>query len=365
MCTSLLYVDAQNQPYVGRTLELSMELPYLVSYFPAGTALQSTASGFPALDWTTRHALLGVSMPAVVPAAGAIPQANELKIIEGMNSAGLCFSVQSYAQAGGPQPELDKQQPALSAIDLGTYLLGLCSTVAEVRTALEQLPIVVDKVPILGGLQTPFHYAVHDHTGASLVIEFDHGVRTVYDNPVGVLTNAPQFSWHLTNLNNYTYLSNVDHSKAQFMDYEAVQPGAGAAKAGLPVTDSSVDRFIRAVYYARFAEKQTQPDKAVQMVAHIMNNFDRPRGIAIDPPELGSAHLQVAGQPMDRVPTEFTTWTSISDIARRRLYLRGSDGMNYVCLDLQAQAKSTEFATRSMQQLLSAPMDVTAQLGAQ
>src|SRR5690625_3186917 len=101
------------------------------------------------------------------------------------------------------------------------------------------------------------------------------------------------------------------------------------------------------------------------MVAHIMNNFDRPRGIAIDPPELGSAHLQVAGQPMDRVPTEFTTWTSSSDIARRRFYLRGRDGMNCVCLDLQAQAASTEFGTRPWQQLLGAPADVTAQLGSQ
>lgn len=362
MCTSLLYVDAAERPYVGRTLELSIELPYLMSYFPAQTSLTSVLEGLPGLSWTTRYALLGVTMPAQIPTPGAALQPNDLKIIEGINSEGLCFSVQSYAQAGGPQPELDKQKPALSAIDLGTYLLGQYASVAEVKSALEQIQIVVERISILGGLQTPFHYAVHDSTGASLVIEFDHGVRTVYDNPLGVLTNAPQFSWHLTNVNNYTYLSNVDHSKARFMSYDAVQPGAGAAKAGLPVTDSSADRFIRAMYYANFAEKQTDADKAVQMVAHIMNNFDRPRGITIDPPELGSAHLQVAGQPMDKVPTEFTTWTSISDSTRRRLYLRGSDGMNYVCFDLSALAQKTEFTSRPMQQLLGPPIDVTAQL---
>ncbi len=110
--------------------------------------------------------------------------------------------------------------------------------------------------------EMPFHHAVHDSTGASLVIEFHHGMRTLYDNPVGVTTNAPQFSWHLTNLDNYTFLGNVDRSKATFGAYQAVQPGAGISKAGLPGSDTSVDRFIRAVFYTQFAEKQTDPGQA-------------------------------------------------------------------------------------------------------
>lgn len=365
MCTSLLYTDANERPYVGRTLELSMELPYLVAVFPRQSALQSAVEGYPELDWTARYAFTGITMPDREIEPGTAPQPTDLKIVEGMNSEGLCFSVQSYGQAGGPQPELDPQQPALSAIDLGTYLLGQCANVAEVKALLAQVQIVIEQLAVLGGLRTPFHYAVHDAQGASLVIEFDRGVRTIYDNPVGVLTNAPQFSWHLTNLNNYTYLTNVDHSRARFLDYEAMQPGAGVAKAGLPVTDNSADRFIRAVYYANFAEKQTDADKAVQMVAHLMNNFDRPRGITIDPPEVGSAHLQVAGQLMDEVPTEFTTWTSISDIARRRLYLRGSDGMNYVYLDVLPLVDAQAFTVRPLKQLLTTPSDITPQLSGQ
>src|SRR5690606_23164390 len=108
--------------------------------------------------------------------------------------------------------------------------------------------------------------------------------------------------------NNYTFLSNVDRSRARFLGYDAMQPGSGIAKAGLPGTDTSVDRFIRAVFYAQFAEKQSDPDRSVQMVAHIMNNFDRPRGITVDPPDLGSSHLQVQGHGLEAIPTEFTTW---------------------------------------------------------
>ena len=55
---------------------------------------------------------------------------------------------------------------------------------------------------LLGGVESPFHYVVHDAGGASIVIEFDHGAMAVYDNPVGVMTNGPKFDWHLTNLDN-------------------------------------------------------------------------------------------------------------------------------------------------------------------
>lgn len=360
MCTSLLYRDASNRAYLGRTLELSLELPYQVALFPKGLEIASKVEGHPGQSWTMRHAAIAVTMPAAPPLPGAAFGPADLKVIEGLNDAGLTFSVQSYSQAGGPQAPLDAAHAAISAADLGAFVLGQFTSVADVKSGLADLQIMLERVPILGGLEMPFHYAVHDTSGASLVIEFHRGVRTLYDNPLGVMTNAPQFSWHLTNLDNYTFLSNVDRSKARFMEYDAVQPGAGIAKAGLPGTDTSVDRFIRAVFYAQFAEKQAEPDKAVQMLAHIMNNFDRPRGIAIDPPDLGSGHLHVAGQALEAVPTEFTSWTSLTDLDRRRFFLRDSGGMNYACLDLMALAGAATFVAVPMAKLIPSTTNVAA-----
>ncbi|MGE4372213.1 MAG: linear amide C-N hydrolase [Xanthobacter sp.] len=359
MCTSLLYRDAADRAYLGRTLELSLDLPYQVSLFPKGLALSSTVQGHPALNWDMRHAAVAVTMPSVPTAT---PDVGDLKIIEGLNDAGLTFSVQSYPQAAGPQAPVDAARAALSAADIGAWVLGQFSTVADLKSALEDMPIVLEPVPILGGLAMPFHYAVHDLSGVSLVIEFHHGVRSVYDNPVGVMTNAPQFPWHLTNLNNYTFLNNVNHAKATFGSYQATQPGTGIAKAGLPGTDTSVDRFIRAAFYAQFAEKQADPDKAVQMVAHIMNNFDRPRGITIDPPDVGSGHLHVSGHDTDGVTSESTSWTSIADLDRRLMFLRGRGGMNYASLDVAALASTTKFRTMPMARLLPGPANVSTAL---
>jgi choloylglycine hydrolase len=362
VCTSLLYRDAANRAYLGRTLELSLQLPYRIALFPVGLELASRLPGHPAVSWQMRRAVVAVTMPAVAPGPDKVLGAGEIKLIEGLNDAGLTFSVQSYPHAGGLQAPVEAERAVLSAADLGTWVLGQFSTVAETQAALADQPVLLESIPILGGLEMPFHYVVHDPTGASLVIEFHHGTRTLYDNPVGAMTNAPQFSWHLTNLDNYTFLSNVDRSQATFGAYRAVQPGAGISKAGLPASDTSVDRFVRAVFYAQFAEKQTDPDQAVQMVAHLMNNFDRPRGIAVDYPDCGSGHLQVEGQETSTAPTEFTSWTSLSDLDRRLFFLRDSDGMSYSRFDLKVLSSARAFKVRPMSTLMPAIQDVTASL---
>ncbi len=362
MCTSLLYRDAANRPYLGRTLELTLELPYQIALFPKGQALSSTVAGHPALKWENSHAIIAVTMPAD-PHATASP--DNLKLVEGMNDAGLTFSVQSYPQVSGPQAPVDAARAALSAIDLGTWVLGQFSTVEQVKAALADTPVIVEPVAILGGQDMPFHYSLHDTSGASLVIEFHKGVRTIHDNPVGVMTNGPQFDWHLTNLNNYTFLNNIDRASTTFGSFKAVQPDSGSAKIGLPSTDTSVDRFIRAIYYAEFAEKQTDADRAVEMVAHIMNNFDRPRGITIDPTSQGIGYVGDTGKAEAPAPTEYTSWTNVSDLDRRILFLRSGSGMNYIGLNLKEMAGSTQFSATPMAKLTPTMPNIISTLAAE
>ncbi len=351
MCTSLLYRDAANRTYLGRTMELSIELPYQVAHFPKGLHLSSAVPEQAPLNWQTRHAIVAVTMPTVLDVPS---DQHSLKIVEGMNDAGLTFSLQSYSQANGPQDPVPEGKATLAVQDLGTWVLGQFSTVHEIKAALAEISIRITPVPLLGGQGMPFHYGVRDTTGAGLVIEFHEGKLSVHDNPVGVMTNGPQFDWHLINLNNYTFISNIDRSTATFGSFKARQPDPGISKTGLPSSDTAVDRFIRAVYYTQFAEKQPDPDKAVQMVAHIMNNFDRPRGISILLPEDGAESLQVAGQTNPSVSTEFTTWTSVSDMNRHLFFLRNSRSMNYICLDLAGMAETAEFRAVPIEKLTSA-----------
>ncbi|MCT8972963.1 linear amide C-N hydrolase [Microbaculum marinisediminis] len=341
MCTSLTYRDAADNVYFGRTLELTVDLPYQIAYFPAGAAFTSQAEGHPALTYTSAHGFLAVTMPDRVPTADAPIGIGDLKVLEGLNDKGLTFSLLSYPAAGGTQQAVDKTRAVLSASDLGTWALAQFATVQDVKAALADQPVLLEALAILGGVESPFHYVVHDASGASIVIEFNRGAMTVHDNPVGVMTNGPEFGWHLTNLDNYTFLTNVDKTSATFGTYKATQPDSGIATAGLPASNTSVGRFVRAAYYAQFTEKAATPDQAVQTLAHVMNNFDRPRGVTIDYPDGSGSHLEVAGLDQGgkaAYATEFTSWTNLSDLARTLFFVRDYRSLNFSRFDLKSLA---------------------------
>lgn len=341
MCTSLIYRDASGRVYFGRTLELTTDLPYQVLYFPGGMPFSSDVAGHPSVKYTGKHGFVAVAMPVRVPTKEVPLGLADLKALEGMNDQGLTFSLLSYPTSGGNQAAVEPTRSVLSASDLGSWALSQFATVAELKAALADQPVMMEPLALLGGVESPFHYVVHDATGDAFVIEFDRGRMSLYDNPVGVMTNGPKFDWHLTNLDNYTFLSNVDQSSATFGSYKAVQPDSGIATAGLPASNTSVGRFVRAAYYAQFAEKADTPDLAVQTLAHIMNNFDRPRGVTIDYPGEGGGHMEVAGLAADSktaYATEFTSWTNLSDLDRKHFYLRTYRGMNYTRFDLTALA---------------------------
>ena len=325
-CTALLFRDAGGGAYAGRTMELSMELPYVVASIPKGHQFSSVVDGHDPLEFQSKYGIFAIAVPN-----GSIA---DLKIVEGLNEAGLTFSVLAFAGASGPADNAAKTKAMLAAIDLGAWTLAQFATAAEVKAALTENTVILTSLVPLHGAKTPFHFVVHDRTGKSIVIEFSSDRQNVYDNPVGVMTNGPEFTWHLTNLNNYTFLNNLDQSTGKFGDLQVSQPDSGIATAGLPASNTSVGRFVRAAYYSTFAEK-TAPEQAIRALGHIMNNFDRPRGITIDPPQSGGLDIEgfsaTGGQ---EYKTEYTSWTVLGDLTNNDFYVRTYDAINFIKFDL-------------------------------
>lgn len=325
-CTALLFCSADGNPFAGRTMELSTELPYLVASLPKGQSLSSQVDGHPPLHFTSKYGILAITVPNQT--------VEDLKIVEGMNEKGLTFSVLAFGGASGPHDNAAKTKAMLAAIDLGAWVLGLCATTAEVKEALSKRTIMLTALKPLHGATTPFHFIVHDAGGNSLVIEFSKGEQKLYDNPVGVMTNGPEFPWHLTNLGNYTFLNNMDRSAAKFGELEVAQPDAGIATAGLPASNTSVGRFIRAAYYATFAEKPGD-ENAIRTLAHIMNNFDRPKGITLNSPSLSGLDIEGGTSGKDgHAASEYTSWTVLYDLKAGQMHIRTYDALNYFQLDM-------------------------------
>ena len=119
-CTALLLRDANAGAYAGRTMELSMELPYVIAAIPKGHSFASSADGHQPLRFVSDYAIFAIAVPN-----GSV---DDLKIVEGVNEQGLSFSVLAYAGASGPADNAEKTKAMLAAIDLGAFVLGQCAT---------------------------------------------------------------------------------------------------------------------------------------------------------------------------------------------------------------------------------------------
>lgn len=333
-----------------------MELPYKMLYVPTGTSFGSKANKHHPVEFTAKNAFMAVGVPD--------PITGDVKVVESVNEQGLTFGVLAFANTEGPADMVDKTTAVLAAIDMGAWTLSQFKTVAEVKAALEKQPVLVTALLPLGQLKTPFHFTLHDNNGKSIVIEYSGGKQHVIDNPLGVMTNGSEVAWHMTNMNNYTFLNNVDHSKVELNNVTFVQPDSGIATAGLPSSNTSVGRFVRAVYYSQFAEKAANPEQAIATLSRVMNNFDRPRGITIDNRFKDSiANITAPGVAGSRVYTsEYTSWTSLTDMKRGQMFIRSYDSVNYIRFDLYELKKNRKVLTADLAKVNTSMADGTLAL---
>lgn len=79
---------------------------------------------------------------------------------------------------------------------------------------------------------------------------------------------------------------------------------------------------MRAVFYSTYAPQVDSSVEAINTLAHIMNNFDRTKNITVD--NIGEGEGKG-----DVLLSEYTVWTSLSDLSKGIIYMRGYGEMNY------------------------------------
>ena len=70
----------------------------------------------------------------------------------------------------------------------------------------------------------------------------------MYDNPLGVMTNSPEFNWHLQNLRQYIGLKSQPFAPTEWGDVPLSAFGQGSGTMGLPGDFTPPSRFVRAAY---------------------------------------------------------------------------------------------------------------------
>jgi choloylglycine hydrolase len=308
-CTSFRVKTQEGHVFYGRTLE-GQSYDSSISIVPKGTAYVGTLPDGKqnGLKWTTKYGVVGMN-------ACGLPQ-----MIDGINDRGLAAGNLFFPGYADYQP-FDRRQTGrtIAQYEVITWILSNFATVAEVKEGIRNIRVCRVQSDLAGDL--PLHYTIHDPQGNSLVIEYVKGELTVYDNPIGVMTNSPTLDWHLTNLRNYLTLSPNNAAPITIDGIRATGFGQGNGMWGLPGDYSPPSRFVRMAVLVHTALPVKGYDEGLNLTMTILNNIDIAKGSV--------------REPSGKTPEyDITNWSVAVDLGQKKYYYRRYFNKDWRCVDV-------------------------------
>jgi choloylglycine hydrolase len=318
-CTSFQVKAEDGTVVVGRSNEFGIDAESQIVFEPAGKLFASKApDGGKGKSWTSKYAYLGINGLGLAE-----------NFADGMSEAGLSIEGLYFTESQYETPGTQEAGIAVSNNDFVSWVLGNFATVDEVKEALPSIRIWGETVAAISG-PMPLHFAIHDASGKCIVVEFIGGVKKIYDNPIGVMTNMPEFPWQVTNLRNYLNLS-VLIPKAKDFNGIIIKPtGTGSGWHGIPGDWSPPSRFVRIAYLVNATPQAKDRTSALNLAKHILNTVDIPKG---------SVEAEIKGKDVGvSIAKEYTQWSLLLDLTNRVMYYYSYDDMNLKLIDLKKMA---------------------------
>lgn len=312
-CTGLTLRAKDGAVVFGRTQEWgTFDLRSRVVIIPRSFDLQSpTPEGTNGLAWKTKYGAVGIDA------------VEKNYLIDGMNERGLCVNL--FYHEGFTEYPIYNAAKAASTLDILAvcpYLLTTCATTEEARKALADVVICGTVVKEIGGVP-PLHMIVTDRTGKAFVLEFTKGVTTIYDAPLGVVTNGPNYDWHISNLLNYVNLD-TPLPKREVEDLKSLKFGGGNRLFGLPGDLSSPSRFLRAAAYSGTSRETSDGKETMYEMFRILDNFNLSVG----------ASAEGSGESNPKGMRSSTIWTTVYDTKNLVLYYHTMNNRRVRQIDL-------------------------------
>lgn len=265
MCTSLTFESTQKNHFLARTMDFGFELDGRPIAMPRNHA------------WTTHF---GQKQQSPYGFVGTGRKLEEYFFADGVNEKGLSIAELYFLDEAKYVPEPVENKLNLAPHEFILWVLGEIATIDELKQRIDEIVLVNAPVSLLG-ITVPLHFIITDRTGKSVVVETNSGAIEIKDNPIGVMTNSPEFEWHLKNLNNYIFIKPTNNPATSIDGYELKPFGQGSGTFGLPGGYTSPERFARTVYTRHLTEKGQTTGDAVNAVFHILDNVTIPKGVNI------------------------------------------------------------------------------------
>lgn len=333
-CTGISLSAQDGSRVVARTVEWAatpMQCGYVVS--PRGHIHQSyTPTGENGLKYKGVYGYVGIYTEY------------EPFVVEGVNEAGLSAGLFFFPGYGEYAPYVSADnEKTISDMQFVTWVLSQFSTIDQVKEGLSKVSLVT-----LDSKIGAVHWRITEPGGRMVVLEIVGGVPHFYENDLGVITNAPGFKWHMTNLNNYVNLRPGSAPDQTIKPGIILQPlGHGSGMLGLPGDYTSPSRFVRATFYQTTAPVQPTGFDTVVQAFHVLNNFDIP---------IGTQHA-LADIPKN-LPSA-TQFTAVTDQTAMKLYYRTAWNSNIRCIDLMSiNFHSVKFQSHPLDNVMQQPVEM-------
>lgn len=322
-CTAMNIAAKDGGVVAARTMEWAADMKWALVNIPKGSPVEMAAPAdlkLPSKTVKTAHAILGITTELVDGNA----------LLDGTNAAGLTMSANFLPGFTTYQDVSANDKQYVSIYEFGTWALGMFARVPELRDGLADVKVWWDGQKI-GGTPPDLHFVFTDKTGESIIVEFVDGEKSIHKNEVGVLTNAPTYEWHLTNLRNYLDLRSVAVSSVNIGTTNVTALGQGGGLLGIPADYTPPSRFVRTTYLRYFATEPKNTAEAVSVAGHILNTVDIPHGV-------------VRSEEGGQIVTDYTQWVVIKDLSNDRMMIADyNNRTNFLTIDLEsvlAQKKS-------------------------
>ncbi|MEG0577287.1 MAG: linear amide C-N hydrolase [Bacilli bacterium] len=181
MCTAIHVKTQFGNHFLGRTMDFSYPLD------PESHTIK------------TNYTFMGIGQD-IAPVTFA----------DGVNEMGFAIAVlyfPGYAVYDSIDSQ-DNQTLSISALEVTKLLLSTCANVEDAICLLRTVRIVGIEDEVTQSI-AQLHWIIADKSGKCSVIEKMVDGLHIMNNPIGVLSNSPDFMWHITNLNNYMNITST------------------------------------------------------------------------------------------------------------------------------------------------------------
>lgn len=248
MCTGIRFTDPQGNLYFGRNLDWSFSYGEKVLTVPRNFARKWFYEGTPQAK---QPAVIGMGI-----VEEGVPLFFDCANESGLAIAGLNFPGWAQYEAAPVDGKTN-----VTAYEFPFWVASTFATVDEVEAALPNVAIVAkainEKYPV-----SMLHWLIADKN-RSIVVEYMDSGMHVHRDELDVLTNQPEFHWHVEHVRNYMAVTPEVPADTAWDEQKLTAFGSGFGMLGLPGEFSSPSRFVRAAYFNSHYPDQNGEDANV------------------------------------------------------------------------------------------------------